>query len=802
MITNYIKIAIRNILKNKAFAFINIFGLALSLSVCLLVILLIQDSYTFDTFHPEEDRIYRLTTTAIRKAGGEEKYATSPFLVGKTLAEQSSHVEEWTPLMSTFNCTVLQKGNRISGRGLFTDASFFEVFGFELESGDIAEALTDPYSIVLTHNLAKKLFQERDPMGATLELPAYEQPFKVTGVLKAFPGKTHLEFQALGSLVTQQTIDQQANANNFSGNILNYYSTYNFVRLNKGANIDQVTATLSDIAQNSYEGLTLETRDKGYKFDLQALNDITPGPVYSNNMGRALPVQALWFFSVLSIIVILSACFNYTNLTIARSLTRAREVGIRKVLGASSRQVFAQFMCEASIMALCALGLAFLFLELTIPMFNSIQSLSQMDINLQITSYSLGLFFLFTLMIGAVAGFLPSAFLSRFSPLVILQQLNSIRLFRRIGLRKVLLVFQFAISLVFILVLTIAWKQVNFAVQKNFGADQRHVVNVATQNNDFENLRTVFGALSQVENTSGVSHLMGTWQDRSADVKVLEGDEARQVRDYGVDHQYIDFYDVELLAGESFTENTIQQQELYAVVNERFISDFELGTPEEAIGKTIYVQDSIQLSILGVTNNFLFKPIAYNIEPLLLRYQPENLRYLSLSLQSEDLLSTVAALERTWKKVDASTTLSYEFYDEAVKRNFAEIKDMANVMGYFGFLGLVIACLGLLGMAIYSVETKAKEISIRKIIGASSIDLIRQLSKGYFWLLVIACVLAIPLSILVGQQILQTFAFSIPLNLWVFIPGVLGLFILGLLTVGSQTIRAALANPVDNLRNE
>jgi len=344
MISNYLKIALRNLIRHKTFSFINIFGLALSMSICLLFMFVIKDAHSYDNFHPKAERTYRVLTEALRKDGGSEFYASSPFPVGRTLKEDYSQVELWTPLIAQFSGEVGGNEDELYLRGLFTDNTFFEMFGFTLAAGDPEAALSEPYTIVLTKDWAKRLFDQDDNygelLGKTIEMPAYASYFKITGVLNAFPGKTHLEFDALGSLTTQYALEKAPDASSVSTEWRNYYSTYNFVRQKPGATVDEAEHALTDIAQHKLAGLELESRDKGYRYTLQALNDITPGRVLSQSMGNGLPSIVLWFLTALGLIIMLTACFNYMNLTIARSLVRTKEVGIRKVLGAKRSQVF------------------------------------------------------------------------------------------------------------------------------------------------------------------------------------------------------------------------------------------------------------------------------------------------------------------------------------------------------------------------------------------------------------------------------------------------------------------------------
>jgi putative ABC transport system permease protein len=621
-------------------------------------------------------------------------------------------------------------------------------------------------------------------------------------VLKEFPGKTHLEFDALSSVATQIALEKRPSAKVVTTNLLDYYTSYNFVKLNHSNDKKVVESTLERISKENYRNLNLETRDASYEFELQALAEITPGYILSNSMGNGLPVPMLWFLTVLCLIVIFSACFNYTNLTIARSFSRFREVGVRKVMGATRSQIFAQFISEALVVALFSLGLGFLFLELLIPAFNRIQTFSQMDITLNIDEVTILLFLTFTIAVGVLAGILPALFLSRFSPLHIIQKLENVKLFRRIGLRKTFIVAQFAISLIFILVMTIAWKQVNFSFANSFGSDRTDIMNLRVPENSYSKLSTSFNNVPGVNKVSGISHLMGTWEDDKIDIKVSPGGDPIEVRDYVIDHHYIDNFNIELIAGENFVENLSQQKETFAIVNEKFLELFDLGTPIEAMGKPIFINGNEQLKVHGVVKDFLYKPMVYQLEPLLLRYNPEEWNVINLSMSSNQLPGTIAAIEKIWGEIVEGTEFQYAFYDETIEDTYTDFRDMTRVVGSFGILGIIIACLGLLGMAMYSIETRTREIGIRKIIGAGEMDLIRLLSKGFLMMIVIAIFLAVPISYIAGKFLLQFFASTIPLNFGVFFPGVFMLMLLGAIIIGSQTVRAVFANPVESIKSE
>lgn len=802
MFQNYLKTAYRNILRYKAFSFINLFGLALSMSVCLLIIMLIKDAYSYDLFHPKSERAYRIITKPDRKNGRSETYAPSPYMVAKTLADDYTQVELWTPLVRNFSGALQYGEKSFDFNGLLTGPSFFEMFGFELEQGSPAEALESPYSIVLAHELAERMFPNENPIGKALNIPGFAAGFRVTGVLKPFPGKTHLEFTALGSLSTQLAEEKLPGADNVTGEWRDYYSVYNFVRLKAGVDKSAAELALADIANTRYQGLELESRDRGYAFALQPLGDITPSMPLSYSMGNGMPVFLIWFLSALGLAILLSACFNYTNLAIARSFQRSREVGVRKVLGAAKGQVFWQFINESVLTALLALLLAYPLMKLAKLQFARLSFTEFMDIDMREDLALFGLFLAFAGIAGLMAGLLPALALSRTKPMAVLQKFQNATIIRKIGLRKVLLVVQFTLALFFLIIVTITWRQVSHAMAVNFGFGQPSTLLVNLQGQAYGKASAALSQVNGVEQVSAISHVMGTWQDGSTDVRTSEDSEKTGVRHYFIDHQYLNHFGIKLVAGEDFPENLAQQHEHFAIVNETFARQFQLGSPEEAIGKPLLLGDSTQVAVRGVVKDFPFKPAVYAMEPLLLRYDPAQLQVLNLRLDAKNIPARLVALEKAWKELDSSTSLDASFFDETVRENYSNILDLARIVAFFGLMGMVIACLGLLGITIYMVESKAKEISIRKVLGARAGDIVLYLSKGYLLLFAIAVVIAAPASFLVGNKLLQAFADRIAWSPMLFLPGVLLLLAFAALTTGSQTVRAALSNPADSLRSE
>lgn len=801
MYKNYVKIALRLFWKNKAFSIINITGLAISMAVCLLLIILVKDANEYDNWHPGGERVYRINTNALRKEGGRELYASSPFIVGATIASSHPDVEAWTNLNNSFSADIISSEKRFRFRGMFADSSFFSVFGYTLKSGKADQVLRDPFTMIVSEELAEKLFPGENPVGKTVEVQE-RGLFTINGVLNKSPGKSHLEFEALLSTPTTLSLENTEAIGKFSKVWQNYYVTYNYIKIKPGAGITKLIATLQEIGIEKYKNLPLESRDRGYEFQLQPLHSITPGPMMSNNMGRGLPVAILWFLTILALIIIISAAFNYTNLTIARAMSRMKEIALRKVVGSSRRHIFMQVTVESVVTSLAALLLAIVILQFLIPPFSRLSIFSMADINFQLDATVLLLFLCFALLVGFIAGLVPASVLSGVRPLMLLQKLQNLKLLRRLGLRKALLVFQFMISLVFIIMVTITYKQMQHAVNINFGTRQSHIFNIQLQGQDYIKARQEFSKVPGVENISAISILMGSYQDWKVDVKTTKDKDPIGVRQYFIDDKYISNLNLELIAGNNFSDEPGQKSERFIIVNETFLKNFRLGDPLDAVGKTVLVADSIQLSVKGVVKDFLFKPAEYNLEPMMLRYDTEQLAILNVAVSSGGVMKTAAELENIWKKLDPIHPFEGKFYKEQIQSMFAEMQEVIWVVAFIAFLGITIACLGLLGITMFMVQSKVKEISIRKVVGAGPASIVRILSRSYIQVMLFSFLIGIPIAGILGNIMLQTINQHINLSVGLFIPGLLIITLLSVLTIGTQTLKAAFLNPVKGLREE
>ncbi len=801
MFSNYLTIALRGLLNNRLFSAINIFGLALSMSLGLFILLLIRGAYRYDTFHPNSERVYRINTEATSEDGDSYPLATSPFQVGAALAQGFSPVEETLRLVRNLNGKVTSGGKSLPVSGLFAEPSFFSMFGFSMLEGNAATALNEPFTIVLTEKSAGKFFPRESALGKTLEIRGYGA-FKVTGVLAAFPGKTHLEFEALASAASILPLEKSGTLFKMSDDWHDYYSTYTYIRLRPGSSVAQTEAALAAISKAEFAGKILKNRDASYRYYLQPLAEITPGPALSMSMGKGLPAMMLWFLSALGAVVMLSACFNYTNLTLARVLVRAREIGIRKVVGASRWQVAGQLLGEGVLTAMLSLGIGWLLMKLVQPSFNSLSFTALVDISVQ-EDWVTALWFVgFAIAVGLIAGAVPALAMSKISPSSLLRRLEGIRFFRRVGLRKTLLVTQFTVSLVFIIVVTVISKQMGHVMSMDYGFRTSQILNVPLQGQSPEKIIPVLSAVPGVERISAASHNMGTFEDRSDDVRGSSEEKPTGVREYFTDRNFADNMGVTFVAGENFPENAVAGRESFLVVNEKFLEKFNLGSPAEAIGKQMLIGDSTRLTLRGVVKDFFFRSAANAIEPMMLRNDPGQWQILNVKIAAGDPTPTIVALQRAWSQAVPERPMESEFYAQSIRKSYSSLSDGLAIIAVFGLLGIVIAALGLLGIATYTVETRAKEVSLRKIMGASVADLVLLLSRKFLVLLAVAAVLAVPIAWLLGREFLNLFAHRISLGVGVLLPGILLLFAVGALTIGSQTLRAALANPVKSLRSE
>lgn len=769
----------------------------------MLIIIIVKEQFTYDTFHNDSERIYRINTNALRVEGDTEPYASTPFPMGRVLKEEYTFTENVVRINRRLNGDAIYNNVNVPVQGLMVDASFFEVFNFPLEKGNPATALADPNGLVITQQTAERIFGKTEPLGQTLTISGYGE-FTVTGVLKEFASKTHFEFQVLGSTTALPVLEKAGVVSATTDDWNNYYGSYVYFKLKEGRSTAEVEQALAAISKKYYAGIKLETRDKGYEFYLHPLNEITPGPELSNQMGQGMPTFFLIFLGTLAGVVLLMSLFNFTNLTIAKSLSRAREIGVRKVVGAQRYQVFLQFVSETVIFSLVALVFSYVLLQFLKSGYLQLPLNEEFGMELKEDVPVYLIFVGFAVMVGLIAGLLPASYLSSFRPSRVLKDASNLKIYSRLTFRKILMVAQFTLSVIFVIVVLVIYRQIDFMINADYGFDQSNKLNVRLQGVEFNKMAEEVRSLPGVLSVGGVSHRLGTWSDRSSDYKRNAGDEPFVIRDFMVDDNYISNLKLTFLAGRNFEAGEQTEIEKQIVLNESALLNFGFSTPVAAIGQSIYADDSVQLTIIGVVKDFHYRPMNSKIEGLALRYNLSELSYLSAQIDPAQKEKTQASIEAIWKKLDPIHPIECMMLDEEIDDAYrqAGMKDVLVIVGYITFLAVTLACLGMLGMAMYATQVRVKEVGVRKVMGASVGDVVVLLSKSFMILIGIAIVIGLPVSILLGDLFLSLYAYKIEMGAMLLGLGVSIIAALGLLIVCSQTVKAAISNPVDSLRYE
>lgn len=802
MLKNYFKTAFRNLFRNKSFSLINILGLAAGMAICMLILAITHDLKSYDRFHDKKDRIYRIISD--RTSRSSSSFATSPLTLHREIVGQSAAVEKGLRIKANFGGDARYDENILPISGLFAEATFFDFFDFEILYGDPARALVEPYSVVLTEELAERFgFAGRNPVGESLEVGDLGN-FQITGVVRNPPSlKTHMRFESLASFSTVKPLEEQELINPSLEDWAFTDNGFNYLLLHENANPASLEPLFEKLSEDRYASMNNYRLD----FRLQKLTQITPAFMLENDISFSLPKVVLYFLGILALIVMLTACFNYTNLSVARALTRAKEVGVRKIVGARRSHLFLQFICEAVLIAVFALVFAWMLLEaLVAPQFEHL-SLNRF-LNLEIKGgWALYIqFLLFSLGIGLVAGFLPAIYLSRFQPARVLKSLTNVKVFAGLGWRKALLMLQFVISLVLIISVTVLYQQTDHMLHADYGFDRENIINLRLQGQDIQTIKAEFGALNEVVSISACSVIPGIGSNQATRIALLDAteEEDRFTHQIFVDDQFIDNLQLNVLAGKQLEQTPSNNQ---VMINQTGARRLGWANPIDAIGEAFVLDGAIDdggqlVQVVGILEDFPYMGVLRQPESLVLRANSERLLYANLTIQSNDISKTLESIEDKWARLDPVHPVQYSFFDEQVGMAVSAYQDLLKLLGFLAALAIIITCLGLLGISAYSVETRVKEIGIRKVLGASVSRIIWILSKGLFYPLLVAIVVALPVAWYLNSLWLREIAVRISLTAANMSFGILLIALLGAGILVSQSWRIARRNPVEALKYE
>jgi putative ABC transport system permease protein len=808
MIRNYVLVAIRNLTRNKFFSAINIFGLAVSMSICMAIIMLVADQLQYDAHNTNRGVIYRINSYGVDERGldrGGVENSTSPMPLKQELLENYTGVERAVRIKRGFGNNWMELENQdvnVPIKGYFADEEVFGFFQFEFQYGDPVNALKAPYSVVLTREAADKLFKEENPVGLTLKV-GETGTYVVTGVLKKTENKSHLVFEALASMSTIKSLQAEGKFGNEMDNWLDFWNGWTYIQVDPAKSQEEIQAHLEKIYGAHIASVANPDKYKA-RFRLQGLSEITPGRLVNNPIGPSLPWAIVYFLSGLAGVIMLTSCFNFTNLSIARSLKRAKEIGVRKVTGAARLQIFLQFLSESVVVSLCALIVAVLLLVALKPLILQMTFARVFMWDLEANVYVFAAFFVFALIVGIFAGLFPAVVLSGFEPVKVLKSLNSVKLFSRIGLRKVLLASQFTLSLIFILTVIVMYNQLELFLTKDYGFNLKENISVRLNKTSAQSLKTELEKFPNIKNSTAASHVPASGTSYGTNFKKdLADKDWTDLYYFSVDDDYLANMEVDLVAGRNFNKADGDANRNFIIINEEATKTLHYKTPIDALGQElIHQRDSSKKVIIGIVKDYNHVALINRLEGMGLMYNPDEFGVVQVRYEGtyED---GVRSIEKAWAAANPALKLDHKAVEEEIKFFYNTVfGDLVNILGVIAGLAIMISCLGLLGMATYSIETRMKEISIRKVLGSSDKSLIYLLSKGFLMLLFIAVLIGVPAAWFGNNLWLQLMPYHTEIGIGTIMLGILILLVLGGVTIGSQTLRAAFTNPVDNLKNE
>ena len=799
MIGSYIKTSGRSIVRNKLFSFINIVGLAVSMSVGLVLIGVLTDVLSYDKFHKNHQRISRVIARYEYLGDkGNNFMATTSLKSARLIKENFSGVEDVAILRSTLQGD-LQIGEKIIPLGGFwANPALFKVFSFEMIKGNQVTALQQPFSLVLTETSAKKLFGDEDALGKTVVLNK-DRSYTITGIIKDIPFFSHIKFEMLGSLSTVEIIEKEDWRKDSWDDV---WRTWAYVLLSEGADTKLIKTNLDNLSKKEDPSV----KNTHIELALQPMDNIMFGDSIGNEIGPVLGSTLLWVFGGLAFIVILSACLNYTNLSIARALRRTREVGVRKVIGAMRNNVVMQFMVEAVIISLCSLAIAVVGFFLLRPHFLSIEPEIQKMFTLQLSPLMLIYFFLFAILVGVSAGMFPSLFFAKVQAIQVLKNTASFGGSKKITGRKVLMVIQYCISIILVCASIGVYRQYQHYVNFDLGFNTENILNISLQGTKGDILRKELSELPEVKAVSQSMMVTSVGSYWGTNMKYHGSpNDSSGVGFNSIDENYMPLLGHKLIAGRNFEAKADSTKESEVIVNQQVLKRFNIGNqdPEKALGDVIKI-DGKDLTIIGVMKDFQYGRANNQVsKEIVFRYSKKDSRLMNVKIQSSDLIATHAKIESIWKKIDPVHRFEARFYNEQIQEAFAGLSATVKLAGFLAFLAICIASLGLLGMVVFTTEIRLKEISIRKVMGASEGKLLYLLGKGFVFLLLIAAAISMPIVILFFEKVVfPNTANHAPLNIFEMLLGVLAILILALIMIGSQTLKAAKSNPAEVLKNE
>ena len=810
MFKNYFKIAFRSLWKNKGYSTINILGLAVGLATCLVIILYVVDELSYDRFYKNAGNIYRINSD-IRFGGSNLHITQTSDMMGQLLKKDYPQVEEYTRIYNNNGSKLIKKGTTFidEARVAHVDSTFFRVFDLDVIDGNTRTALDEPNTVVLTESAARKYFNDTHVVGKTIEEKTGEgtTPYKVTAVVRDIPPNSHLNFEFFFSMKNVNYQWGQLTSHNFHTYIVLRPGTdYKVFQKNFPAYIDKYVLPEARAFMNISSMDEFRKAGNSLEYSMIPLTKIHLHSDYNFEITPPGNMQYVYIFGAVALFILLIACINFINLSTARSANRAKEVGIRKTLGTERKTLITQFLVESTLTVVISLLIAIGITWLILPFFNTVAGKS-IQVNEMLDPRILLIIILIPFVVGLLAGSYPAAFLSRFNPITVLKGSSNTK-YKKSNLRNALVVVQFFFSIVLIIGTIVVYKQLNFIQNRKLGfnKDQVLIINGAySLGNNIQAFKDDLLAMSGVKSGTLSSFLPVSSSARNDNSyskdAVMDSKNGIDMQTWTVDYDYIRTMGMEIIKGRNFSKEFADSNA--TIINET-TAKF-LGY-EDPIGQKIYTftdnnGSKTSFNIIGVVKNFNFESLRENVGPLCMRLGTQG-AFASFKIEAGKAQNLISQAEAKWKTLAAGLPFSYRFLDDSFNDMYRNEQRIGKLAISFAVLAIFIACLGLFGLATYMAEQRTKEIGIRKVLGASVGNVVNMLSKDFIILVLIASIIAFPVAWWAMHNWLQDFAYRINIGWWIFFAAGAIAFLIALMTVSSQAIKAALANPVKSLRTE
>jgi len=818
MIRNYFIITWRNLVKNKIFSFINILGLTVGITCCMLITLYIINELSYDKYHTKGNDIYQVATTFIQH-GNELKMPNTPAPMAHAMQMDFPEIEMTTRLMSLFSedKTLIQYSSKneqaksfYETKGYLADSTFFRMFTYQFIEGNAATALNNPNSIVLSEEIAQKIFGNQQALNKIIHISSSsngDYDFMVTGVFRPDRRPSHIDarfFLSMRGGDIEKYIAQYGTS--FARN--NMFFTY--LQLKPGSDTKNLVAKFPAFI-DKYAGKDLKELGYAKKQFLIALKDIHLRSGVENNVTPSGSLTYLYILGSIALFILLIACINFMNLSTARSSKRSAEVGIRKVLGAEKGALVRQFLSESVFISLIAFVFAITATELLLPSFNALSGKS-LSLSFPGNMLTIAFFFLLAVLTGLMAGSYPAFYLSAFKPIKVLKGKFSNSL-AAVSLRKGLVIFQFVISVVLIIAVVVISKQMKYMRSADLGFDKERQIVIPLRSGVAKNIYSSFknelATQMQVESVGASMYNPGI-VNPSDNLYYKEGqtmNEAIRARTNQVDATYLETLNMKLVAGRLFSEKFPGDTNFRLVLNECAVKKIGFKSPQDALNKKVYFDiqgTQYRWEIIGVIKDFHFEDLHLPITPYSYTLHPYNnqFNYVLVHAKPGNMNALIASMEKAWHKLNPNEPFEYSFLDDDFQKNYMAENRLASIVSYFTLIAIIICCLGLFGLATFSAEQRIKEIGVRKVLGASVTSIVTLLSKDFLKLVFVAIVIASPIAWYIMNEWLQNFAYRVNIEWWVFLLAGVIATVIAFATISFQATKAAIANPVKSLRTE